>query len=291
MSIRIKKFNPATVKEHRIIFLIGKRHTGKTVLMRDVLSQMPRPDFVMGMTPTDDTVNTFKEFMPESCIFTSFSQEKLERMLSLQRELIRRGKKRSCLLIMDDCLYQKGVLKSTAMRDLFFNGRHLNCGLICACQYLMDISPELRTNIDYLCTMRENTISNRQKLHKFFFGQYARFDDFDKVMTACTQNYSALIMDATIASTSSSDTVFWYRARTQIPPFRIGSPALWNLSQKHCRSEEEVRRAQSMQFEIEAAAAEAAANGGSNGPGGVGGSRIALVQTEDEDGNVITSAA
>ncbi|OUU49628.1 MAG: hypothetical protein CBC12_07335 [Candidatus Puniceispirillum sp. TMED52] len=272
-SIRIKKFNPTNIKQHRIIFLIGKRHTGKSSLMIDILSKMPCPDFVMGFSPTDDTLDTFKQFIPGSCIFSQFSQDKLERLLSLQREIIRRGKTRSVLLILDDCMYQKGILKSTAMRDLFFNGRHLNVGLICAVQYLMDISPELRTNIDYLCSMRENTISNRQKLHKFFFGQYAKFEEFDRVMSACTQNYSALIMDATVASTKPEDCIYWYRASLEVPSFKLARPEIWQLANKYMKSEEEVRRQQKLKFQMETA--------GSGSDGKV------VVQTADENGQVV----
>lgn len=276
MSIRVKKFDPAQIKEHRIAFLIGKRHTGKSKLMLEILSKMTPPDFVLGFSPTDDTLETFKKFMPSTCIFSSFNQEKLEKLLSLQRELIRRGKKRSVLLILDDCLYQKNVLRSTAMRDLFFNGRHLNIGLICACQYLMDISPELRTNIDYLYSMREGTISNRQKLHKFFFGQFSKFDEFDKVMTACTQSYSALVLDATIATTKSSECIFWYRAKLDVPEFRLGRNTVWKLSEKHMKSEAEVRREQSLQFKIETAIPRASPD-----------PKVVVVHTEDETGEVI----
>lgn len=277
MSVRIKKFDPRTVKEHRISFLIGKRHTGKSVLMVDLLSKMTPPDFVMGFSPTDDTIEVFKKFMPQTCIFNQFSHEKLERLLSLQRELIRRGKKRSVLLVLDDCLYQKGVLKSQAMRDLFFNGRHLNVGLICACQYLMDIAPELRTNIDYLFSMRENTICNRQKLHKYFFGQFARFDEFDSVMSACTQNYSALVMDSTISSTKREDCIFWYRACTSSPDFKLGKSVIWKLAEKNMKSDEEMRRAQKIQFEMETA---------SEGQKG----RVQVVHTEDENGEIVPSS-
>ena len=276
--MRIKKFNPSGIKEHRIIFLIGKRHTGKSSLMIELLSKMPQPDFVMGFSPTDDTLDTFKTFMPASCVFSQFSNDKLERLLSLQRELIRRGKKRSVLLILDDCLYQKGVLKSTAMRDLFFNGRHLNVGLICACQYLMDISPELRTNIDYLCSMRESTISNRQKLHKFFFGQFAKFDEFDRVMAACTQNYSSLIMDATVASTKPEDCIFWYRASLSVPPFKMGRPEIWKLADKFMKSEEDIRKAQKLKFQLETAVRNVSSSSDA----------VQVVQTEDEHGEIVT---
>ena len=38
-AIRVKKFDPSTIKESRILFIIGKRHTGKSVLMKDLLYQ------------------------------------------------------------------------------------------------------------------------------------------------------------------------------------------------------------------------------------------------------------
>ena len=80
-AIRVRKFEPRTIKESRIIFIIGKRHTGKSVLMKDILYHMPRPDYVLAMAPTEDTLKQFRTFLPECCIFDHFSQEKLERTL------------------------------------------------------------------------------------------------------------------------------------------------------------------------------------------------------------------
>ena len=36
------------------------------------------------------------------------------------------GRQRNMFVLMDDCMYDKKVLKSLAMRDLFMNGRHMN---------------------------------------------------------------------------------------------------------------------------------------------------------------------
>ena len=287
-ALRIRKFNPRTIKESRIIFLLGKRHTGKSVLMKDLLYHMPRPDYVLAMAPTEDTLRMYREFVPESCIFDHFSQEKLDRTVALQRELVSRGKKRTVLILLDDCLYQKGVLKSTAMRHIFFNGRHDHISLMCAAQYMMDVDVSLRTNIDYIFTMRENILCNRQKLYKYYFGQFPRFDDFDKVMAACTQDYRALVLDGTISSTTATDCVQWYRAGTGIPEFRLCRDVFWKLSRRYGLSSEEVRRAQHRQFEIENAAADAASAHGSAAPRR---GEISLVQAEDEHGVVVGTAA
>ena len=287
-SIRVKKFDPSTMLPSRIIYMIGKRGSGKSYLMRDILSRMPNPDYVLAMAPTQSTLEAFREFLPPTCIFNHFSQEKLERTMLLQRELTARGKVRRVLIILDDCLYQPGVLKSTVMKELHFNGRHEHVGLLCCAQYLMSLPPEIRTNVDYLFTLKENVLSNRQKLHKNFFGQYDTFADFDKVMTACTQDYRALVMDNTVASTEASDVVMWYKADPNTPPFRLCRPIYWRLSRRCGRSDDDVRREQSRQFEMQTAAAEAMS---SSAGALTGKQKIAVEQTEDEHGKVVTSSS
>ena len=85
------------------------------------------------------------------------------------RENLRKKNCEICIIILDDCLYDKSVLKSSAMREIFLNGRHLHIAMIICAQYVMDLSPDLRTNVDYIYAMRENIIANRAKLHKFLW--------------------------------------------------------------------------------------------------------------------------
>ena len=282
-AIRVKKFNADSIKEARIIFILGKRHTGKSVLMKDLLYHMPRPDYVLAMAPTEDTLQMFREFLPDCCIFDHFSQAKLERTVSLQRELVNRGKKRNVLILLDDCLYQKGVLKSTAMRSIFFNGRHDHISLMCAAQYMMEVDVSLRTNIDYIFTMRESILTNRQKLHKYFFGLFQKFDEFDKVMTACTEDYKTLVMDGTNPSNDPADSVMWYKASVNIPPFRLCKDVFWRLNKQYCRSQEEIRREQAKAFEVEHLVMQRASP--VNKRGG-----CTVVQTEDEHGDVVSTS-
>ena len=152
------------------------------------------------------------------------------------------------------------------MRSIFFNGRHDNICLVCAAQYMMEVDVSLRTNIDYIFTMRENILTNRQKLYKYYFGQFSSFSDFDKVMTACTQDYRALVLDGTLANNANpTDCVMWYRASTEVPAFRLCRPVYWSWARRYGRSDSAVRAAQTRAFEIEAATAEALALSGAAG--------------------------
>tara|TARA_B100000214_G_C23972624_1_gene630981 strand:- start:755 stop:1600 length:846 start_codon:yes stop_codon:yes gene_type:complete len=232
MKLKVKKFNPQNLKPHRISLIVGKRGSGKSKCLVDLLYNMPKVDFVIGMAPTEETIETFRQFIPESCIYHQFNQNKLEQMIALQREMVRKKIDRSFLLILDDCLYEKSVLKSTAMRELFLNGRHLHISMIICAQYVMDLSPDLRTNVDYIFAMRENIIANRAKLHKFFYGMFEKYEDFAKTMDATTANFGSMVLDNTSKSNEIEDCIYWYRARIDFPPFRLGKDIFWKLDKK-----------------------------------------------------------
>lgn len=127
MKLQIRKFDPSDMKPHRIILLVGRRGVGKSVLMRDLMERLSkRVDFGLAMTPTEDSAEVFRAHMPEAAVYSAFEGERLERMLAMQRALCRTHKQRALFVLMDDCMYDKRILRSVSMRDLFMNGRHMN---------------------------------------------------------------------------------------------------------------------------------------------------------------------
>jgi len=277
MKLKVKKFDPTIVKPHRITLIVGKRGSGKSKCLVDLLYNLPPVDFVIGMAPTEETIDTFRQFIPETCIYHSFNQNKVEQMIALQREMIRKKINRSFLLILDDCLYEKSVLKSTAMRELFLNGRHLHIAMIICAQYVMDLSPDLRTNVDYIFAMRENIIANRAKLHKFFYGMFEKYEDFAKTMDATTSNFGSMVLDNTSKSNEIEDCVYWYRARIDVPEFKLGKESYWKLDKK-CRREEEITSSSNFMDDI------AQMNNNDKTS-----KRITVVQTTDENGESTNS--
>ncbi len=66
------------------------------------------------------------------------------------------------ILILDDCLYDNSWIKDTNIRALFMNGRHYKTMFVITMQYALGITPNLRTNIDYVFILRENLVNNRK---------------------------------------------------------------------------------------------------------------------------------
>lgn len=276
MQLKIKRFDPTTLKPHRIIIIVGKRGTGKSVMQRDLMYNLrDKWDLGVAMTPTEESAQTFSQHMPENWIYNGFSSTKLDQILNMQRELCKDKKERNLFLILDDCMYDKKILKGTGIRDLFMNGRHLKVTLCNAVQYVMDMGPDLRTQVDYVFALRENIISNKSKLWKYFFGMFDRYEDFARVMDKCTENHSAIVMDNTTGSCNVDECIFWYKATHDLPEFKIGKDVFWKLSSEFTKTRDQQRRDEQERKELQKLDSMPKSK------------RISAVQCEDEDGNII----
>ena len=237
-QVRVRKFDVSTIKSDRIILAVGKRGSGKSRLLEDLLYNLrDRFDYVLGMCPTMESSMMLRRCMPNACVYNRFSPAKLELLVQTACELAAKNKERHFLVVLDDVLYDKAVLRSKAFRYLFFNGRHCKICLAILCQYLVDMPPDLRSNVDYIFSMKETVLANRMKLYKMFFGVFASFADFEACFERCTQNFESICLDNTLQSTSPSDCIFWYKANISLPEFHLGARVFYDLEEQYRRPE------------------------------------------------------
>jgi hypothetical protein len=237
-KLNIRRFPIDRMKSHRVILLIGKRGTGKSTLLKDILYHIrQRIDVGFAMSPTHDTCKMFEDCLPRACIYHEYSLPAVHNLLASLNSLVDQNKHRDCGLFLDDCMYDKSIMKSNEMRQIHMNGRHLNMWFINSVQYLMDIGPELRSQIDYVFVLREPIRSNREKLHKYFFGIFDKYEEFSLVLDKTTENHECLVLDNTQVTNNIEDTVFYYKANPNIGKFRLGKPIYFKLDHHFHRKE------------------------------------------------------
>ena len=254
MRLKIHQFDPSQIKPHRICLFLGRRGSGKSVLLEDIMGRLSdRFDIAMAMAPTTESQHMLMSHMPPAWVYDRHVPEKVEALIEAQKVAVQSGKQRSALLVLDDCMYEKKTLKSTASRFLFLNGRHVHITPLLTMQYCTDMDPSLRAQIDYVFICKENIQSNRIKLYRYFCGFFERYDDFARVMDKCTENHSCLVIDNVNVTNDLERCVYWYKAKFPCPPYSVGSPAYLALASRLQKTQGDMMREAEERRAVEAA--------------------------------------
>ena len=246
MTLELKKFDMKSIEfkanENKgpVVVLIGRRDTGKSFLVRDLLyyhQEIPIGTVISG---TEAGNGFYSEHIPKLFIHEEYNTAIIENILKRQRAVLKQLKKDSVqhrqnntdprtFCILDDCLFDNTWTKDKLMRLLFMNGRHWKIMLVITMQYPLGIPPNLRTNIDYVFILREPYIANRKRIWENYAGMFPTFESFCQVMDQCTENYECLVIDNNAKSNQLQDQIFWYKAAGH-PSFRLGSREFWEYS-------------------------------------------------------------
>ena len=224
-----------------VIVLIGRRDTGKSFLVRDLLyyhQQIPIGTVISG---TEEGNGFYSKHVPKLFIHDEYNTAIIENIMKRQRSVLKQvnkeieAYKRSSIdprtfVILDDCLYDASWTKDKMMRLLFMNGRHWKVMLVITMQYPLGIPPNLRTNIDYVFILREPYIANRKRIYENYAGMFPTFESFCQVMDQCTENFECLVINNNSKSNKLTDQIFWYKASPH-GDFRLGSKEFWEISQ------------------------------------------------------------
>ena len=249
LNLRLRKFDMAKIKHDKVVVLIGKRETGKSFLVKDLLwhnQGLPCGTVISG---TEGANQFYSRIVPPLFVHDEYSPLVIANVLKRQKLMAKKiakdlGERGTTsvdprnFLILDDCLYDNSWIRDKNVRYLFMNGRHVHTMFIITMQYALGIPPNLRTNIDYVFILRENIMNNRRKLYEQYAGMFPDFDSFCQVMNQCTENYECLVIDNNAKSNKLEDQVFWYKAQTR-PDFKLCAPELWAHSANNMKDGED----------------------------------------------------
>ena len=254
MTLELRKFDMKSISfkpnENKgpVVVLIGKRDTGKSFLVRDLLYYQQEIPIGTVISGTEEGNGFYANMVPKLFVHNEYNTAIIENILKRQRTVLKQIKKEMetyksstidprAFVILDDCLYDATWTRDKMMRLLFMNGRHWKVMLVITMQYPLGIPPTLRTNIDYVFILRENYIANRRRIYENYAGMFPTFESFCQVMDQCTENYECLVINNNSKSNKLHDQVFWYKADSH-GEFRLGSKEFWELS-KNLKDDDE----------------------------------------------------
>lgn len=239
MRLKIRKFNIKSISDDSVVVFIGRRRTGKSFLMRDLLFH--HQDLPIGtlISATEQANKFYATMIPSLFIHDEYTPEIIHNVVKRQKlvtkkinKLAEKGEKCTidprAFLILDDCLFDNKWVHDKNIRSIFLNGRHYKLMFMITMQYALGIPPNLRTNLDYVFICRENYMSNRKKIYEHYAGMIPSWELFNEIMNQCTENYECLVLKLNTQSNQLEDQIFWYKAESH-EDFKIGAKEFWEI--------------------------------------------------------------
>ena len=160
------------------VLVIGKRGCGKRTLLNNLVAQFP-----------------------ERKVVKIDNEQKLSLFVEEQKAKSQRDDAEPISLVMNDgdCadqMYGGGFQTSSNFEEILLNGRHYKVNVFVAIQYCGGLSPQLRTQFDYVFALKDKIVSTRNKLYEKYFGIFKTCEEFEQVFSDVTSEpYNSLVLD------------------------------------------------------------------------------------------------
>lgn len=227
-KLQIKELDLNSMCQHPSIVIITKRGGGKTWLCRTLLNHFRSIPVGIIISHTEKTDPFFSKFFPDAFIYNEYKPSIFQKIIQRQHAIREKAKKKReegkmidtrIILLMDDCLSSnKDWGHDENLREILFDGRHLDITYILTMQQPMGILPELRTNFDYVFLLYSDICSEQKKFYDHYTGMFPSFNAFKEVYDKLTENFGSMVIKKRDAGRNITDKIFHFRAAKIDPP-------------------------------------------------------------------------
>jgi hypothetical protein len=168
--------------------ILGKSKSGKSCLLNYFLkSEKKKFDKIFVISGTEDVNGFYSKIIPKENIFDEYKEEWMVALIKkLNDYKIKNNKLYNVLLILDDLGGSRNFAKSEALEKCACQGRHFGLSFVVLLQYISQIPPVIRNNINYLIVGQCNQHTSQVLVDEFRFGDIDRkafLDMYNKATT------------------------------------------------------------------------------------------------------------
>lgn len=263
--IKLQQLDPRTLRDSSLIGLVSTKGGGKTTLLKHLLYVKQHIPCGVCFSSSGEANGEYdcifpKMFMYDSCNLAQFEEiykwqetknKKYRRKFTREEKakLAAEGKKidklplserfvknPTIIALLEDMLADKKIFNKPIIRDLALNGRHRNIFAVITCQYIIDLPPPIRQNIDYWFFFKEDNDKIRHEIYDMFCKTHIQnYKDFAYLMNIATSDHRVLFIDVRETSLDPEKKFKWFRADINLPPFRVGCEKYWQFAKKNYR--------------------------------------------------------
>lgn len=189
-------FDIATLREHSVISVIGRRGAGKTTLIADLLLMLE------GRAP-EATVVRIEGYDRIAAVAQCDAVIHAQSRENHPQHVI--------LLIAESIMASRTVMRDQSFRNLLLNSRRFYTTVI-FCTQSLDLCLPIRSNVDYVMVFGNHNVDYRRRLYQYHFNSFQDQAYFDACFDNVTDTaFACLVRDNTRPCNSVSDSVSWYK--------------------------------------------------------------------------------
>lgn len=214
-----------------IVVMIGRRGTGKSMLVKDLMyhhQDVPKGIIISG---TEMGNHFYAPLAPKAFIFHEYETVLVENLFRRQLHVLQPENRHEApdprvFLLLDDCMYDDSWSRDKIMRCVFMNGRHWKVMCVITMQYPLGVPPVLRTNIDFAFLLFAPTTGERKRLYENYASVFRTFEGFNSVFDQTTAGFECMVVCFSSHSNKLSDLIKYYKAQPR-PNYRLMDAAAW----------------------------------------------------------------
>ena len=132
MNLQLRKFKPEGMADDKVCVFIGKRNTGKSTLVTDILYHKKHLPAGIVLSATEEGNHYYQQYIPDLFIYGDYDREAIERVMDRQKKLVGAGKTNcGAFLLLDDCMYDSKLYSPmlyewSSLEDIF----HVNHAIL-----------------------------------------------------------------------------------------------------------------------------------------------------------------
>jgi hypothetical protein len=195
--------------------IIGRRATGKTHLIMDILNHQQTPKENMTIIhSTKEEGEHYSNCFSGAVLHDNFEYSLIQDAIKRIKQTIKKEKD-GCgsiepsqyTIVLDNCMYEHDFYKNKEIQTLFMNGRVFRINTIISLNYPLGIPPNLRVNLDYTFIFYDPDFSYRKRIWEKYVYEFLSLDKFNDIMAQLIHPYECLVVKSSESRSKKLDDI------------------------------------------------------------------------------------
>lgn len=233
--LTLPEWNPLMFPPDGTCVAFGARRTGKSWLFRELLCQY-RHLYRAVIVVTNTKQNGFwNKYVPFKYIHSPYDPFVIEQILDHQRKTLARNMIAQSpmeivspyiAVVLDDVV-SANLMHDSALKQLFYEGRHSCIAIFISTQYPKAIPPGVRGNADLAVVFPQESMLEQDAIREQYFNFFESKDDFYAALMENTQDHQCMVLNLSEKSIPQIRRIYSYKSEDP-GPFVLGCKEFWD---------------------------------------------------------------